>query len=199
MDDRLDNKYLLGAGLELMRKNGKPLTKQPGFGTSMRYAMPNGKTVRVRTCNDHVLIVIGDSPDPDEAKLNIEGTDWLLIVMPEIERTAGKVLAYLVPTSVAAKAVRDCHRDWLKSNPKTKGNNTTFNIWFDEGGKSAGFAARWHEYLLPGDANVTESFRSDPVTPTGSLKDEVESARQRIAKAAGVSTSAVKITVEYGA
>ncbi len=59
----------------------------------MIYSLPDRQTVRIRTCNDHILIVVADSPSAD-ARLNIRGTDWLLIVMPEIERTPGKVIAY---------------------------------------------------------------------------------------------------------
>lgn len=40
--------------------------------------------------NDHILIVLADRPGGD-AKLNVEGTDLLLIIMPEIERTPGSV------------------------------------------------------------------------------------------------------------
>lgn len=197
MTDRLDNNVLLEAGLELMRTNGKPLTRQPGHGRSMRFVMANGQTVRVRTCNDHVLIALADDPNPDKAKLNIEGTDWLLIVMPEVERTPGKVLAYLVPSQVAVDAVRFCHREWLKSEPTTAGKNRTFNLWFDPGGKSGGYAEKWQKYLLHGS---TEAKQASPIdaTPTGNIKDEVELARQRIAKAAGVSTAAVKIMVDFG-
>lgn len=198
MGDRIDNNILLNAGLELMRQNGKPLTKQAGYGRSMRYVMPKGESVRVRTCNDHVLIVVADSPDPDKATLNIEGTDWILIVMPEVERQMGKVFAYLVPTRVAVETVRQCHREWLATNPNTAGSNTTFNIWFEEGGKSSGFARKWQQYLLHGEAEIKEPVATADNATTGSIKHEVEMARQRIARAAGVSTSAVRISVDFG-
>ncbi len=193
----VDNSKLLRAGLELMRRNGQPLTKQPGFGRSMRYLTPTGESVRVRTCNDHILIVLAGDPDPDKAKLNIEGTDWLLIVMLETQRTAGKAMAYLVPTGVAVEAARRCHRQWLSSKPKTGGSNTTFNLWFDEGGNSAGFAEHWKQYLLPGTVD-TEQLDAIDIPPSGNIKNEVEMARQRIASAAGVSVAAVRITVDFG-
>ena len=85
--DRIDNDVLREAGLALMRENGKPLTQRPSPGRSMHYTMPSGESVRVRTSNDHILIVVADKPTVD-ARLNIEGTDWLLIVMPEAERKA---------------------------------------------------------------------------------------------------------------
>jgi hypothetical protein len=40
----------------------------------MRYSLPNSESVRVRTCNDHILIVLGDKASGN-AKPNIEGTD----------------------------------------------------------------------------------------------------------------------------
>src|SRR6267142_101746 len=185
---RIDNEVLMEAGLELMHQNGKPLTKLQSPGRSMLYSLPGGETVRIRTCNDHILIVLAKHPTAD-AKLNIEGTDWLLIVMPEIERTPGKALAYLVPTKVAVEAVRRTHQAWLDTNPNTKGANTTWNLWFDQDGpaKANSFAAQWSKYLLNGDSEALgpEIF----VTTTGSsnIKAEVEAARQRISKAAGVS------------
>ena len=109
---RIDNEVLRDAGLALMRENGKPLTRRPSSGRSMLYSMPNGESVRVRTSNDHILVVVADKPTPD-AHLNIQGTDWLLIVMPEVERAEGKVIAYLVPAKEAEEAVRASHRAWL--------------------------------------------------------------------------------------
>ena len=97
----------------------------------MIYMMPNRETVRIRTCNDHVLITVADRPEED-ANLNIEGTDHLLIVMPEAERTSGNIIAYLVPTEIVADAVRESHRKWLDSNPRTMGENTTWNLWFNK-------------------------------------------------------------------
>ena len=79
--------------------------------------------------HDHILVVVADKPTID-ASLNIQGTDWLLIVMPEIERAEGKVIAYLVPTEEAEAAVRKSHEEWLSSNPNTKGRNTTWNLRF---------------------------------------------------------------------
>jgi hypothetical protein len=198
---RIDNDLLLAAGLELMKRNGKPLKKLDSPGRSMRYELPNSETVRVRTCNDHILIVIADRPTED-AKLNIEGTDWLLIVMPEIERTPGKVIGYLVPTSVAVNAVRLTHREWLATKPNTKGGNTTWNLWFSPDGpaKANDFAAKWNKYRLQTEAEVPHAAGSiDVSSEPGNVKAEVEVARQRISKAAGVSLSAVRISIDFGA
>jgi hypothetical protein len=166
----------------------------------MLYCLPNGERVRARTCNDHILIIVADSPAVD-AKLNIEGTEWLLIVMPEVERTPGRIIAYLVPTQVAVDAARLTHRTWLETNPNTRGGNTTWNLWFDENGpsKANDFATKWKQYLLNSDdVRANEAVLNDS-GQTGSVKAEVEAARQRISKAAGVSPGAVKITIEFGA
>ena len=204
-NDRIDNSVLLEAGLELMSTNGTSLKKIPTRGRSMIYEMANGETVRVRTCNDHILVVVADSPN-ENAKLNIEGTDWLLIVMPEIERTAGKILAYLVPTEIVVHKVRESHRTWLNSNPNTKGKNTTWNLWFknydshDGRLRKHGYFKKWADYRLKGEVTSTQienglfdRKQCDSVT----IKKEVETARLRIAHAADVSPEAVKILVEY--
>lgn len=199
---RIDNEDLLAAGLELMQQNGKSLSKAPSKGRSMLYTLPNGETVRARTCNDHVLIVVASSPS-DDAELNIEGTDWLLVVMPEIERTHGKVITYLIPSEEAAATARKAHQEWLATNPNTKGSNTTWNLWFrsDAPNKANDFATKWSKYRLKGEAHTNKaSFTEQPVetsNPGSDVKTAVEAARRQIAKAANVSHEAVKITIDF--
>lgn len=196
---RIDNDVLLNAGLKLMGENGKPLKKIQSTGRSMLFELPNRETVRARTCNDHILIVLADRPT-EGARLNIEGTDWLLVVMPEVERTAGRVIAYLVPTLVAVEAVRTTHKQWLSTDPNTKGSNTTWNLWFDESGpaKANDFATKWGEYRLNGDGEAGHTVNGrEPSSEPVNVKAEVEAARQRISKAAGVPPEAVRITVDF--
>ena len=172
----------------------------------MIYEMANGETVRVRTCNDHVLIVVADRPT-ENANLNIEGTDWLLIVMSEFERTASKIVAYLVPTEIVVHEVRESHRTWLKSNPNTKGNNTTRNLWFDKKYyghdgrlKKHDFLKKWADYRLKGEVTsiqIENGLFSRKQGDSVTIKKEIETARLRIAHAADVSPEAVKILVEY--
>lgn len=198
--DRVDSAELLAAGLELMRMNGKPLRKIESPGRSMVYALANGKTVRARTCNDHVLIVVADRPAED-AKLNVEGTDYLLIVMPEVERQAGDVIAYLVPAEIAAEEARQTHKTWLASAPGTKGTNTTWNLWFraDAPGKASNYAEKWRGFRLNGTKS-TDGLVELAVEPVvqGGIKAEVENARRRIAAIAGVPIEAVRITIDFG-
>lgn len=200
--ERINNEVLLRAGLELMRRNGKPLIKLPSKGRAMLFKLPDGQSVRARTCNDHILIAVADSPVED-AKLNIEGTDWLLIVMPEVERTHGNVLAYLVPTIEAVEEVRGTHRDWLATNPTTKGDNTTWNLWFDHerSGKANNYAEKWAQYRLEGMI-VTSEVAGNRTAPAGeageNLRSEVRAAQESIARAAGVPPEAVRISIEFG-
>ena len=193
---RIPNEELLKVGLSLMKRANRPLERLKTNTRSMQYTLPNGETVRVRTCNDHVLVALAASARKGAA-LNIEGTDHLLIVMPEIPRTAGSVIAYLVPTEVAVDAVRTTHADWLASNPNTKGENRTWNIWFDEASKAGGFAEKWAKYRLPGSASTLRSTPS-PTAASATLGDVIAAAKQQIAAAAGVPIDAVKITVELG-
>jgi hypothetical protein len=198
--EKVPNDQLLESGLRLMEQNGQRLQRMEAKGRAMLYRTADGKTVRVRTCNDHVLVAVADSPEP-EAKLNIEGTDSILIVMPEIPRSPGPVMAYFVPTAVAVEAVRSTHRDWLASNPSTKGENRTWNIWFDDNApsKASGYAQKWAEYQLNGSANTQISVESRTESLTGgalTLGDVIAEAKRRIAAVAGVPATAVKITLD---
>lgn len=194
---RVSNDLLLDAGLKLMAENGKPLAKLPSRGRAMLYQLENGDTVRARTCNDHILIAVADSPSPG-AKLNIEGTDWLLIVMPEIPRTPGAIIGYLIPTDIAVQEVRATHKRWLESGPKTRGDNTTWNLWFGDAGpeKAAGYAKKWAQYRLKGmsDTSPVSVSRKETGNP---IKAEVDAARMRIAKIAGVPLEAVRISIDF--
>jgi hypothetical protein len=147
-ENRVASRVLVEAGLAAMKKADKPITRRPSKGSAKIYALPNGETVRMRTCNDHVLLVNADSPKP-EAKLDIERTDWLLVVMPEKERTQGKIIAYLIPTAEVVGEVRHSHRDWLASDPNTKGDHRTWTLWFrDDGEITKNFSAIWAKYRL---------------------------------------------------
>jgi|GEM_PF-2784182 len=196
--DRVPNELLLGAALSLMLAEGKPLERVQTGTRSMQYRLASGETVRVRTCNDHVLVVLAESTDPD-APLNIEGTDYLLVVMPAVPRQWGAVIAYFIPTPIAVREVRRSHSDWLASKPATKGNNRTWNIWFDDGQNPwLGFAVKWAKYRLGGHASVqggVSAPRTSSADDARSLGAVITQARADIAKAAGVPIEAVKITV----
>lgn len=189
---------LIDAGLQLMRQAQKPLTRAQTRKTI--YQTAQGETVRVRTCNDHVLLAVADSAEND-AKLSIEGTDYLLLVMPETPRTPGPVTAFLVPTMEAVEACRTAHREWLASNPKTKGDNRTWNVWFDDGApeESYGFSRKWTRYRLKGSA-TTQAGTPENIHSAASnearLAEVVASSRRAIAKAADVPLEAVRISIE---
>lgn len=197
MAKKVSNDLLLDAGLKLMATNGKSLTKLPSKGRAMLYQLENGETVRVRTCNDHILIAVADNPSPG-AKLNIEDTDWLLIIMPEVPRTPGNIIGYFIPTEVAVQEVRATHKRWLDSNPKTRGENTTWNLWFEDAGsgKASGYAKKWAQYRLKGvsDTPPASALQKETGNP---IKAEVDAARMRIAKVAGVPLEAVRISIDF--
>lgn len=198
--NKIDNDVLLDAGLKLMRQNGKRLSKMPSTGRSMLFKLSDGDTVRIRTCNDHILIAIADSPRKD-AKLNIEGTDWLLIVMPKEERTHGQVIAYLVPTAEAVAETRRAHEEWLANNPNTRGANTTWNLWFNGRGPSmaCNYAKRWEKFRLNGEVSTLDKAIPQTSDQGRNIKEVVEVARQHIASAAGVSPQAIKISIDFAA
>ena len=62
----------------------------------------------------------------------------------------------LVPTDEAVEAARRTHSEWLASNPNTRGNSATWNLWFSPYGpeKASGFAAKWARYRLNGAVSI---------------------------------------------
>ena len=124
----IDTKVLRRTGLELMRKNGRQLTKK--FGISQIYGMKNGtdiQTVRLKTHNDQILMIKSDSPYPD-AKLSIEGTDWILLVMPRKKRSEGSIIGYLIPTSEVVDRARRSQRCLARSRPQHQWRNLHMEI-----------------------------------------------------------------------
>lgn len=150
------NRALAMAGLTLMQQAGKPLSRLRSSGPAMIYETSEGTSVRLRTCNKHLLLLKADGDDPRTAHVKLEGTEFLLMIMPERERTPGPVIAYLVPTSIAAEAVRASHQAWLEAKPNTSGKNRTWTIWFGTDGPSSSnnFAEKWAEYRVPGSASA---------------------------------------------
>jgi hypothetical protein len=198
-EDRVPNEALAQAGLQLMKQCGKPLERIKSNGRAMIYRASDGSTVRMRTCNDHLLVILADSADPDRARVNVEGTDYLLIVMPERQRTPGPVVAYLIPAGVVTSAAKSAHKDWLASNPNTKGDNRTWALWFNDYGppNSSNFAEKWLQYRLYGSASAgPPTPAASPASRPMKLGDVIASAKLQIAEAAGVSAEQVKITID---
>ena len=200
MDSKVPNKVLLRAALELMRQNGHVLTEEPTAGRSNIYRMADGKTVRVRTSNDPTLVVVAESAEPG-ARLNIEGPDRLLFVMLKNRRTEGEVVGYLVPMQKAVKDVHEANERWRATDPNTKGNNRTWNLWFDQGGRKTanGYDEKWSEYRLNGTVSTHDvSTTTGPGGSTSAAIDigqEVTAMQARIARATGLPPQSVKVSI----
>ena len=199
MESRVSNRVLLRAALKLMGQNGCPLTDKYTAGRSNIYEMSNGETVRVRTSNDPILVVLAETPEPD-AKLNIQGTDWLLFVMLEKKRTEGNVIGYLVPTQKAVNDVREAHQNWLNTSPNTKGNNRTWNIWFDESGRKTAnrYAEKWADYRLEGTVSTHDvgATSSPSERPGFDIGEEIAAMQARIARGTGLPPNFIKVSIE---
>jgi hypothetical protein len=179
--NKVPNSSLVEAALEMMDRNGRSLTRLPSKGRALIFRNEEGETVRIRTCNDHVLIGLAESADV-AAPINIEGTDFLLIAMPETERTPGSVMVFIVPSEIAADAAREAYRGWLSRNPNTKGNNKTRNLWFDneESEPGHGFLKLWTGYRLQdmgvktSDHTVEDSDKSVTITDANRHSENAE-------------------------
>ena len=180
--EKFTNETLRHAGLELMNRNGIPLRKIPSQGRSMIYAMPNGETVRIRTSRVHVLMVnANESILSKVPNLNIEGTDWLLIVMPAFERNENRIIAYLVPTTVAVDAIKTSHQHLLDSSFDTYGNNKMWCLWFDKefSGKEScsqihNFGEKWAKYQIEGYIGINENELVQTKDSSSYLKNNLD-------------------------
>jgi hypothetical protein len=192
--EKIPTDDLVQAALQMMQQAGKPLRKKKG----RLYEMPNKETVKVLRSNDRKLHANAASPAED-AKLNIDGLDWVLVAMPKIARTRGEIEGYLIPAREASDAARRAHQEWRATSSSTEGN-TTWILHFDNSPESwpegwRGYAEKWHQYLLGTGVSVSFEKKSEA---TG-LRAEVASAKERISKAAGVPPEAVHISIDLTA
>ena len=81
-----------------MQQAGKPMERVKGRGKV--YRLRTGETVNLRTSNDNNLVLSTNHPDPDKAQRRLKG-DYILLVMPERQRTPGAVVAYFVRAEIA--------------------------------------------------------------------------------------------------
>ena len=201
MTDRVSSKQLLAAGLQIMRNAGRELKKIKTSGRAQIYEMNNGETIRVRTCNDHVLLIAAEN-DGTYENMSIKGTDWILVVMPEIERTQSNIMAYLIPTDIAVEEARKILSEWTAIGSKTRGEHVTWYLFFsgDKGKRAYGYHEKWKQYLMESNkAILPKEPRPQTEEAINPLKQEIDIARHRIAKAAGVPAESVRISIDFGA
>ena len=152
---KLKSEILRSAALEIATAAGRELKRIPV--RQLLYETPSGETVRLRTNNDRCLMTATSSVDRDRAKLDIDGTDFVLFGVPVEKRGTDLVEAYLVPTQVAVTAIKDSHKAWLEAGGSTKGANRTWAIWLDKSVPTSDmYAEKWHAYRL-GQLEITTS------------------------------------------
>jgi len=120
------------------------IAEQPTRGPAKEVYRVNGKTFRLRTNNKPCLMAKVESA-ADDAPLPFESEDLVGIAFPA-ERD-GFAVGYLVPSTVAAKAMRDAHRKWLASEERRErgGDSKTRVLRFDGDTDLLwfGYAKRW--------------------------------------------------------
>jgi hypothetical protein len=200
---------LKNAAYRAMEELGHSLSQIKTGTRSMIFEMEDGRTVRLRTTNDPVLICVAETNDV-EAKLNVEGTDFLLLAMPEIPRTPGRVLVYLVPTQRVLTDVKESHKAWLATNPRTKGDNHTRNIWFENRGTPwSGFHDKWSEYKTIVEANAPPSLRPEEQESTQerqvlstepqTVAEIINRTTHEISQITGIKADKIKIELRFEA
>lgn len=137
------------AALGAMDWRGVPLTRIGAKGRAQLYKTSDGQVVRLRTSNDRLVIATTNDTNPD-ARLDLEGCDLLLFAVPQRKRERGVIEIYLVPIGEVKRAFAESHADWLASNPRTAGDNRTWQLALDRGNpeSAAHFADKWGRHRL---------------------------------------------------
>jgi hypothetical protein len=186
------------AFISLMDQTGRPLLRvderQRSRGPAKEvYALPDGKTLRLRTNNMPALMVRVEDGSVD-VPLPFENEDFVGIAFPAINKT-DTVIGYLVPTAVAAEAIRTAHRKWLAAKKSRSRDNNTRVLKFsgDTDLPWLGYAKRWEEYCI-GEIKIGDH----PVAAAVNALDlEIANARRRIAAVAGKPESAIRISIDF--
>jgi hypothetical protein len=153
---KLSTETLRHVGLALSEAQGIKL-RHAGKNQADQLYSAEGKTYRLRTTNDRCLTVGASSPDPNNAMLDFEGCDFLIITMPVVRRSLDAVEAFIIPAGLVKETLCHCHGNWLKREDKyTAGNNQTYSIWFDDRGwEASNFGVKWREYRIPFTLRIT--------------------------------------------
>jgi hypothetical protein len=182
------------AFLEMLRKNGQQAER---VGETLEvYKLPDGKTFRLRTNNQPALMAKVASGDV-AARLPFEGENYVGVAFPAVGNPH-VIVCYLVPSDVAAKAIRVSHKNWMVEKKTRSRDNQSRLLRFDgrPDHPSRGFEQRWHQYLIGEidlDALPPEKMEID----TSELTREIMAAKKHLAGVAGVPVNAVSITISY--
>lgn len=192
--NRIPSETLEQAFVTLMDRAGKRVIKDNMRSVGQLgplpqvFQMPDGGTARLRTNNKRVVLAKVATGDI-EARLPFESEDFLGIAIPAERPNA--VVGYLVPSKVAARAMRDGHQEWLKDSSHSRENkHRALNFDGNEGSASYGYAKKWSEYCL-GEISF------DDMPAARALDQVIAEARRKIASSAGRPESAVMITIAY--
>jgi hypothetical protein len=163
------------------------------------YKLPSGETFRLRTNNKPALMAKVASGDVN-ARLPFESEDYVGIAIPVTDD--GIIECYLVPSAVAAKAMKDNHRKWLAADNSHARDNQHRLIRFDGNPNDSGhgFAQHWHQYMI-GKTSLDVLPHDDTLVSLASansgLSEKIAACKKEIAEAAHVPVSAVSITISY--
>ena|SRR5688572_26210043 len=89
---RFTTEALRSIGLAAMELSGRGLTRVAAERRGQLYTLSDGRRVRLRTNNDRRVIVTTDDTRSN-AKLDLDGCDFVLLVVPEQRRKRGQVEA----------------------------------------------------------------------------------------------------------
>jgi len=135
-------------GVELMGQNEKrpSQNREPGALDDLRHV--GQRTVRVRTCNDHVLIVVADSPKRD-AKADYRRNGMALIVLCPLSTAAGEY-RILVPDAGRKEEAEGLIEIGWQQTPAQRGVIQHGYLVREDGGKAINYGREVESIPLSG-------------------------------------------------
>ena len=184
------------AFLEMLRRNDRPAERIGE--TEETYKLPDGKTFRLRT-NNMPALLSKVANGTVEARLPFESEDYVGVAYTAAAIGHPSIIVcYLVPSDVAAKAMRANHREWLKDKSHSR-NNESRLIRFDGDPRQSGrgFQEHWYRYLIGETTPDVLPHDGDANIDSTKLSRKIETCKQELAALAGVLPSAVSISISY--
>lgn len=182
------------AFLEMLRQVDRP-AEHIGD-TEEIYKLPDGKTFRLRT-NNMPALMAKVANGTTEARLPFESEDFVGVAFPAIGKP-DTIVCYLVPSIVAAKAIRAAHKKWLGEKKTHSRDNTHRHVRFDgrPDHPTRGYAEVWQKYLI-GEIGLDVLPPEAMEINSNELTREIMFAKKHLAEVAGVPVNAVSITISY--
>lgn len=146
MMPKMHTETLQSAGLKILASHNLKLVHDATKRGKI-FRTQDGRSVRVRTNIKRSIPCKSQDTNLRRGTLDIEGTEFICLIVPKSAGNAAEVEVYFMPTSIAVREVKEAHIKWLEYG-KSKGTNFTPALCLDRvpSGKEKNLNDLWSEY-----------------------------------------------------